>query len=143
MAFYRGLWRPQQLSKSMSKLTGFHSIFSKIQFTEQTGFRAFTFATSLRRWRCLKRRTTALVAIQGHLISQLYMDEMLGSVALPFCVKTSDSTRPRITMPEHISLESAKTMLCVLTGQTCLQFQHVYDIFGQRVQRIIMASRIS
>ena len=24
-------------------------------------------------------------------------------------------------MPEHTSLESDKTMLCVLTGQTCLQ----------------------
>ena len=38
-----------------------------------------------------------MVVIQGHLISQLYMDEMLRSVALPFCAKTSDSTTPRIT----------------------------------------------
>ena len=67
-----------------------------------------------------KRRTTALVVIQGHLISQLYMDGKLRSVALLFCLKTSNSTQPRITMPEHTSLESA--MLCVLTGQTCLQF---------------------
>ena len=49
-------------------------------------------------------------------------------------------------MPEHTSLKSAKTMMCALTGQfanqTCLQFQHVYDILGQRVQCIlIMASR--
>ena len=48
-------------------------------------------------------------------------------------------------MPEHTSLESAKTMLCALTGQfayqTCLQFYHVYDNLEQRVQRIIMAPR--
>ena len=82
--------------------------------------------------------------IEGHLISQSYIDEMLWSVVLPFCAKTSDSARPRMPMPELTSLESSKTMLCALTGQfghqTCLQFEHVYDIFGQRVQRIIMAS---
>ena len=48
-------------------------------------------------------------------------------------------------MPEHTLLESAKPMLCALTcqfaHQLCLQFEHVYDIFGQRGQRIIMASR--
>ena len=48
------------------------------------------------------------------------------SVVLPVCSKTSDSIRPRMTMPEHTSLESANTMLCALTGQfarqTCLQF---------------------
>ena len=53
-------------------------------------------------------------------------------------------------MQEHTSLKSAKkyfviTMLGALAGQcahqTCLQFQHVYDIFGQRVQGLIMASR--
>ena len=58
------------------------------------------------------------------MISQVYMDEVLRYVVLPFCAKTSDSTRPRKTMPELISLESAKTMLCALTGQfahqTCL-----------------------
>ena len=84
------------------------------------------------------------MAIEGHLISQVYMDEVL-SLVLPFCAKTSDSTRPMKTMPELTSLESAKTMLCALTGQfahqTCLQFKHVYDIFGQRVQSITMASR--
>ena len=46
-------------------------------------------------------------------------------------------------MLEQTSLESAKTKLCALTGQlahqTCLQFGHVYDIFGQGVQRIIMS----
>ena len=39
------------------------------------------------------------------------MDERLRSVALPtchFCAKTSDSARPRITVPEHTSLESTK-----------------------------------
>ena len=46
--------------------------------------------------------------IEGHL---------LRSAVLFFCAKTSDSTRPRMTMPEHTSLESAKTMLCALTGQ--------------------------
>ena len=58
------------------------------------------------------------------MISQVYMDEVLRFVVLPFCAKTSDSTLPRKTMPELISLESAKTMLCALTGQlahqTCL-----------------------
>ena len=48
-------------------------------------------------------------------------------------------------MPEHTSLKSAKTMLCTLTGQfahqTCLQFEHVCDIFGQRVQRIKLTPR--
>ena len=34
------------------------------------------------------------------------MDEALKSVVLPFCVKTSDSTRPRMTMSEHTLLES-------------------------------------
>ena len=60
---------------------------------------------------------TDLVDIEGHLISQMYMDEVLRSVVLPFCAKTSDSTRLRMTMSEHISIESAKTMLCALTGQ--------------------------
>ena len=48
-----------------------------------------------------KPRTTVLVVIQGHLISHLYKNEMLRSVVLPFCAKTSDTTRPRMTMPEH------------------------------------------
>ena len=60
--------------------------------------------------------------MEGHLISPVYMDEVLRSV----CAKSSDSTRPRMTMPEHTSLESANTMLCALTGQfahqTCLKF---------------------
>ena len=67
-----------------------------------------------------------MVVKEGHLISQVYMDEVLRSVVLTFCAKTSDSTRPRMTMPEHISLESAKTILCALTDQfayqTCLNF---------------------
>ena len=45
------------------------------------------------------------------------LNPSMGSVVLPFCAKTSDSTRPMITMPEHTSLESAKTMLSALTGQ--------------------------
>ena len=71
-------------------------------------------------------RTTDLVVIEGSLISQWYMGEVLESVFLSFCAKTGDSIRPRMTMSEHTSLESAKTMLCALTGQfahqTCLHF---------------------
>ena len=64
--------------------------------------------------------------MEGHLISPVYMDEVLRSVDALFCAKTSDSTRPRMTMPEYASLESLKTMLYALTGQfahqTCLKF---------------------
>ena len=80
-------------------------------------FYALTFVRFLQRWRSLKPRTTDLVVIEGHLISKLYIDEVLRYVALPFCTKTSDRTRPRMTMPENTSLKSAKTMLCALTGQ--------------------------
>ena len=52
--------------------------------------------------------TTDLVVIEVNLISRVYMDEVLRSVVLPFCAKTSDSTRPRMTMPEHTSLESTE-----------------------------------
>ena len=111
----------------MSKLTGLHTIFRKTSiYGANLGFYTLTFARSLGRWRCLKPRPTDLVVIEGHLIGQVYMDEVLRSVVLPFCAKTSYSTRPRMTMPEHTSLESAKTVLCALTGQfahqTCLQF---------------------
>ena len=67
-----------------------------------------------------------MVVKEGHLISQVYIDEVLKSVVLTFCAKTSDNTRLRMTMPEHTSLESAQTMLCALTDQfayqTCLNF---------------------
>ena len=58
------------------------------------------------------------------MIGPVYMDEVLRSVVLLFCAETSDSTRPRMTMPEHTSLESAKTC-CVQTSDmskilTCL-----------------------
>ena len=90
------------------------------------GFHTLTFAKSLGRWRCLKPRTTDQVRVEGHLISPVFMDEVLRSVVLLFCAKTSDSTRPRMTMPEYTSLETAKTMLCALPGQfghqTCLKF---------------------
>ena len=130
----------------MAKWTGLQSIFRKNSiYGANIGFHTLTLARSLGRWRCLKPRTTVLVLIEGHLISPVYMDEMLRSVVLLFCAKTSDSTRPMMTMPEHTSLESTKTMLCALTGQfanqTCPQFKHVYDNLGQRVQRIVMASR--
>ena len=74
------------------------------------GFQTLTFARSLGRERCLKSRTTDLVVLEGHLISEVYMDEVIKSVVLPFCAKTSDITRLRMTMSEHISLEPAKTM---------------------------------
>ena len=93
----------------MSNLTGLHSVFRKNStYGTNIGFLTLTFARSLRRWRCLKPRTTDLVGIEGHLLSHVYMDEVLRSVVLTFSAKTSDSTRPRMTMTEHISLESAK-----------------------------------
>ena len=113
----------------MSKLTGLHFIFRKSSiYGANIGFLTLTFPRSLGRSRCLKSRTTDLVVIVGHLIIQVYMDEVVKSVVLPFWAKTSDSTRPtcRMTVPKHTSLESAKTMLYALTGlftyQTCLQF---------------------
>ena len=88
----------------MSKLTGLHSIFRKKSFYgANIGFHTLMFARSLGRWRCLKPRTTDLVGIEEYLISQVYMDEVLKSVVLPFCAKPSDSTRPRMTMSEHLT----------------------------------------
>ena len=93
----------------MSKLTGLHSIFCKNSiYGANIGFHTLPFTRSLGGWRCLKPKTTDLVVIEGHLISQVYMDEALKSVVLPFCGKTSDSTRPGMTLSEHTSLESAK-----------------------------------
>ena len=125
----------------MSKLTDLHTIFHKnSNYGANIGFHIFTFVRSLGRWRCLKPRTTDMMVIEGHLISQLYMDEVLRSVVLPFCAKTSDSTNVRA----HVTRIS-KNNVCAFTGQfahqKCPQFYHVYDIFGQRVQRIIMSSR--
>ena len=101
----------------MSKLTGPHSIFRKNSiYRANKGFHTLTFARSLERWRCLKPRATDQVLIEGHLISPVYMNEVLRSVVLPFCAKTSGTTMPSMTMLEHTSLESAKTMLCALTG---------------------------
>ena len=86
----------------MSKLTGLQSIFRKNSvYGANIGFHTLTFARSLVRWRCLKPRTPDLLVIEGHLISQVYMDEVLRSVFLPFCAKTSDSTRPRMKMTTH------------------------------------------
>ena len=61
------------------------------------GLHTLTFARSLGGWICLKPWTTDLVVIEGNLISQVYLDEVLRSVVLPFCGKTSESTRPRMT----------------------------------------------
>ena len=106
------------------------------------GFQALTFARSLRRFS--KSRATDLVVIEGHLISQSHMD-VLRPVVLTFFAKTSDSTRPRMIMPEHTKISFAITMLCALTGQcahqTCLLFEHVHAICGQRLQRIVVPSR--
>ena len=111
----------------MSKLTDLHSIFRKnSNYGANIGFHSLTFVTSLGRWRCLKLRTTYMMVIEGHLISQLYMDEVLRSVVLPFCAKTSDSTRPRMTMSEHTSLESAKTMFAHLL--VSLLIRHVHNL---------------
>ena len=83
----------------MSKLTGHHSIFCKNSIHGlNIGFHTLPFARSLERWRCLKPRTTDLVVIEGHLISQDYMDEVLRSVVLSVCAKTSDRTSPRMTI---------------------------------------------
>ena len=72
----------------MSKLTGLHTIFRKNSiYGADIGFHTFTFARSLGRY--LQDRTTDLVVIEGHLIIQVYMDEVLRSVVLSFCAKTS------------------------------------------------------
>ena len=69
------------------------------------------------------------------------MDEVLRYVVLPFCAKTSDSTRPMMTMPEHTSLESTEKK-CYAHRLVSSLVRHVYSFnIGQRVQRIIMASR--
>ena len=66
-----------------------------------------------------------MMVIEGHLmISQLCMDEMLRSVVLPFCAKTSGSNRPRMTMSEHTSLESAKTMFAHLLVSLLIRYVH-------------------
>ena len=55
----------------MSKLTGLHSIFRKNSiYGANIGFHTVTFARSLGSWRCIKPRTTDLMIIEGHLISQ-------------------------------------------------------------------------
>ena len=46
------------------------------------GFHALTFVRSL--GRCLKPKAADLVVIEGNLISQPYMDEVLRPVVLPF-----------------------------------------------------------
>ena len=84
----------------MSKMTGPHSIFRKNSiYGANIGFHVLTLARFLGRLRSLKPRTTDLV--EGHLISQLYMDEVFRHVVQYFCAKTGDSTRPSIPMPEH------------------------------------------
>ena len=51
------------------------------------------------------------------------------------CAEISDSTRPRMPMPEHTSLESATTMLCALIGQfahqTCLHLNIPMTFFDR------------
>ena len=84
----------------MSKLTGLHSIFRKNSiYGANISFHALMFARTLGRWRCLQHSTTDLVVIEGYLISQVYMNSVLGHFVLPFCAKTSGGARPRKTMP--------------------------------------------
>ena len=86
------------------------------------GFHELTFTRSIER--CLNPKATDLVVIEGHFISQSNMDEVLRGclrfvivvfpdhthllflLSLFSCAKTNTSTRPRMTMPEHTSLES-------------------------------------
>ena len=103
----------------MSKLTGLHSIFRKNSIFQ-----------SKHRFLCINVRKVPqemeMFKNLGRQLWWLYRDiwsvnctwmRCWGLLPCLFCAKTSDSTRPRITMPEHTS---TKTMLCVLTGQTCL-----------------------
>ena len=112
----------------MSKLTGLHSSFRKNSiYGANIGFHTLTFAKSLGRWRCLKPRVTVLVVIEGHLISQVYIDEVLRSVFLPFlCAKTSDGTRPRMTMPEHTHYNQQKQCCAHLLVRSLIR--HVCNI---------------
>ena len=114
----------------MSQLTSLYAIFRK----SKHGFHALTFVSSFGR---------SLKSIEGHLMSHSNMDEVLRPVVLSFLCENHDNTRTHLTGISKISY--IITMLCALTGQcahqTCLQFEHVYDILGQRVQYIIMASR--
>ena len=67
----------------MPKLTGLYADFRKISiYGAKIGSHALSFARIL--GRCLKPRATDLVVIEGHLISQSYMDEVLRHVVLPF-----------------------------------------------------------
>ena len=101
----------------MSKVTGLRSFFRKNSICgANIDFHTLTSGRSLGRWRCLKLRATDLVVIQGHVISQLYMDEVLRSVVLLLCAKTNDSTRPRMTIPEHNDI--------FLYSQMCGQWIH-------------------
>ena len=92
----------------MSELTGLHAIFRKISiFGTSIGFRAITFAMS-----------GDVVVIVGNLMSQLYMDEVLRPVVCIYCARTSASTKPGMTTPEHISPESAK----FLSSEQCCAY---------------------
>ena len=88
MTLYLGLYRRMELSKSISKLTGLHSIFRKNSiYGANIDFHTLTFARSLRRWRCLKPKMTDQMLIEGHLINPVYMDEVLRSLVLLFVRK--------------------------------------------------------
>ena len=81
---------------------------------------------------------TYLVVIEENLISQPYMDEVLGPVGLPFlcqnqckCQAWDDNAITHLARISNISF--IRTMLCALTGQcanqTCLQFEDVKNKF--------------
>ena len=84
-----------------------------------------------------------LVFIEGDLISQSFMGDVLRPIVLPFmCVRTSANTGPRMITPEHISPESAK----ILSSEKCCSVnisdnstnEHVNYIFGQRVRCMLL-----
>ena len=89
------------------------------------GFHALTFARSL--GKCLtKPWATDLVVIEGHMISQSHMDEMLRHVVLPILYENQrqyqaldDNARRHLTRISKMSF--IITMLCALTGQCAHQ----------------------
>ena len=123
----------------MSKLTGLHAIFPKEMNLQCThGFPCINVRQVP--WEIFKTQDNISGCIEGLFISQSYMDEVCWPAFL--VRKNSDCTRHMMLMPEQTTRISK---LCALTGQlahlTCLKFEHVYDIFGQKVQGIIMLSK--
>ena len=69
-------------------LTDLYFIFRKNSINgANIDFHSLTFGRSLGRRGCLKPRKTDQVFIEGHLVSPVYMDEVLKSVVLLFVRK--------------------------------------------------------